>query len=173
MSETAQSSPAPEAQAAPAAGALEELQKKLQESEAKYLYLYAEFENYKKRSIKERSDAVKYANEPFAREIVMAIDNLERGLAFVAPGTDQNLVNGLKMVLTQFQTALGQQGIQPVVSLDKPFDPNLHEAVGSEVSDKPSGTVIKEHQKGYTIQGRLLRPARVIVSGGAASTSEV
>lgn len=154
-------------------GSTEDLQKRIQELEtqakekdAKYLYLYAEFDNYKKRAIKERSDLIKYGWEPTARELLQVIDNLERALAHVPPETDKNLLTGLNMVLNQFTSTLQKQGVTAIESLEKVFDPNLHEAVGQEPSDLPSGTITKEHLRGYTLHGRLLRPARVMISSG-------
>jgi molecular chaperone GrpE len=69
------------------------------------------------------------------------------------------------MVLSQFQNTLNKQGVLPI-SIAAQFDPNLHEAVGQEASDQPAGTIVKEHVRGYTLHGRLLRPAQVIVSTG-------
>jgi len=154
-------------------GALGDLQKRIQdlesqvkEKENKYLYLYADFENFKKRSIKERSDSLKFGWESVARELLQTVDNLERALTHIPPNTDKSLVEGLHMVLNQFEAALKKNGVQLIESLEKDFDPNLHEAIGQEKSDLPSGTIVKEHTRGYTLHGRLLRPARVVVSGG-------
>ena len=138
----------------------------LKEKENKYLYLYADFENYKKRTIKERSDLIKFGWEPVARDLLQVVDNLERAIAHMPEGTDANFGAGIKMVLTQFQNVLNKQGVLPV-SIATQFDPNLHEAVGQEPSDQPPGSILKEHVRGYTLHGRLLRPAQVIVSGGA------
>ena len=143
-----------------------ELQKQVTEEKNRYLYLYADFDNYKKRAIKERSDAIKFGWEPCAKELLQVIDNLERALEHMAPTTDKTLVQGLHMVLNQFEAVLEKQGVKEVDTLQQVFDPNLHEAVGQEASDHPSGTVIKEHTTGYTLHGRLLRPARVVISGG-------
>jgi len=145
---------------------IEDLEAQVKEKDAKYLYLYAEFENFKKRALKERQDLMKFGFESAARDLLQVVDNLERALDHVPSGTDQNLVDGLKMVLNQFHAALKKQGIETVESMEKTFDPNVHEAVGQEESQHPAGTVVKEHTKGYTMHGRLLRPARVIVSGG-------
>lgn len=152
---------------------LQKLQKQVQdcdallkEKESKYVYLYAEFENFKKRSLKERSDLIKFGWESVARELLETADNLERAIAHVPPGTDQNFMNGLAMVLSQFRSSLQKQGVEVIESLKMPFDPNFHEAVGQEPSDLPEGTITQEHSKGYTLHGRLLRPARVILSKG-------
>jgi molecular chaperone GrpE len=156
---------------------LEDLQKRIQdlenqvkEKESRYLYLYAEFENFKKRAIKERSDLVKFGWESTARDLLQTLDNLERALSHAPPQTDKNLMNGLQMVLNEFKSSLQKQGVQVIESLQKEFDPNLHEAVSQEDSDSPSGTIVKEHTRGYTLHGRLLRPARVVISSGQAAS---
>lgn len=149
--------------------AVDQLQAQLKDKDQKYLYLYAEFENFKKRAIKERSELMKYGSEPLAREILDVIDNLERAVSHMPPGTDKTLGDGLHMVLNQFKAILQKQGIEHIKSVEQNFDPNFHEAISSEQSDLPEGTVVKEHVRGYTIHGRLLRPARVVVSGGKAS----
>jgi molecular chaperone GrpE len=144
------------------------------EKEQKHLYLYADFENFKKRNIKERSDLIKFGWENIARDLLQVVDNLERALAH-APAQDQKeagsqaLRTGLEMVLNQFKQTLEKQGVQVVESVGKTFDPNFHEAVGQEPSDQPTGIITKEHTRGYTLHGRLLRPAHVLVSAGSAN----
>lgn len=147
---------------------VEELEAQVKEKEGKYLYLYADFENFKKRSIKERSDLVKFGWESLARELLQTLDNLERALSHVPAGTDSKLEEGLNLILSQFKATLQKNGVQHIESLKKDFDPNLHEAVGQEASELPSGTVVKEHTRGYTLHGRLLRPSQVSISGGKA-----
>jgi molecular chaperone GrpE len=143
---------------------LDQLKNKLEESEKKYVYLYADFENYKKRIDRELSENRKFGSEPLIHELLQIIDNLERALAHTVPGVDPNLIAGLNMVLKQFNMTLEKYGVRRIESSFKPFDPHLHEAVAQEPSDKPEGVVLKEHSSGYTLHGRLLRPARVVVS---------
>jgi molecular chaperone GrpE len=150
---------------------IQELENQLKEKEQKYVYLYADFENYKKRVIKERSDLLKFGWEASARQLLEVIDNLERALAHMPQSNEpghKTLEDGLRMVLNQFKAVLEKQGVQHIAAEAKPFDPNLHEAIGQEKSEHPEGHVVREEMKGYTIHGRLLRPSRVIVSGGAA-----
>jgi molecular chaperone GrpE len=154
------SSEAPSAEAAAAA--------KIQELENKYKYLYAEFENYKKRVIKERSDIIKFGWENVARDLLQVTDNLERAIAHIPAGTDKALVDGLQMVLTHFKSTLQKQGVQEIQAVGQNFNPELHEAMAQETSDQPAGLVCREHSKGYTLHGRLLRPSRVAVSSGKA-----
>jgi molecular chaperone GrpE len=146
-----------------------ELQVKLKEAEQKYVYLYAEFENFKKRSLKERQDIVKFGWENVASELLGVLDNLDRALQFAKPDTDPNLMSGLKMVSQQFATALEKQGVQAIATENQAFNPELHEGVGQLPSEKPAGTIVQEVQKGYTLHGRLLRASRVLVSTGVAA----
>jgi molecular chaperone GrpE len=111
---------------------IEELEGQVKEKEAKYLYLYADFDNFKKRSIKERSDLIKFGWEPLARELLQTVDNLERALSHIPAGSDSKLVEGLDLILNQFKATLQKNGVQHIESLKKVFDPNLHEAVGQE-----------------------------------------
>jgi len=148
---------------------VEALRQQLKEKDAKYVYLYADFENYKKRTARERSDLIKFGWEPVAKELLLVADNLERALAHLPAGGDKNLSEGLTMVLNHFHSVMEKQGVHNVSAKDTTFDPNVHEAVGQEPSEKPAGTVTQEHAKGYTLHGRLLRPARVIISSGSSS----
>lgn len=156
-----------DSQAAPSPTA--ELEAKLAEAQQKYVYLYAEFDNFKKRSVKERQELLKFAFEPAAREILNVADNLARAIEFMPEGTDKNLKMGIQMVSDQLAQTLQKQGVEAIQAAGSAFDPNLHEAVAQQPSEQAAGTIIQEHQKGYTLHGRLLRPARVVVSAGPAS----
>lgn len=145
---------------------IESLEEQLRLEKSKYTYLYSDFENFKKRGIKERSDLAKFAVESFAGELLEVMDNLERALQQTSPKTDPSLTAGLKMVLNQFKSALEKKGIRQIESVQKQFDPDRHEAIAAESSEHPPGTVLVEHTKGYMIHDRLLRPARVTVSKG-------
>jgi molecular chaperone GrpE len=145
---------------------IQALEAQVKEKEARYLYLYAEFENYKKRAIKERSDLLKFGWESGARDLLLVCDNLDRALAHMPAGSDKVLIDGIHMVVQQFRAAMQKQGVQTFESMYQNFDPNMHEAIGQEPSDKPAGTVVREELKGYTIHGRLLRPSRVVISAG-------
>jgi molecular chaperone GrpE len=144
-----------------------ELEAELKEKEARYVYLYAEFENFKKRAQKERGDLLKFGWENVARDLLQVVDNLERAVEHAPASTDRSLTDGLLMIISQFKNTMQKQGVETIESLDKPFDPNFHEAVSQEASDKPEGVIVKEHGKGYSLHGRLLRPARVVVSSGS------
>ena len=164
---------APAAESAPADSVeakIQELEAAAKEKENKYLYLYADFENFKKRAMKERSDLMKFGWESVGRELLTVLDNINRALQHAPASTEKNFLSGLQMVQQQFKDALSKHGVQKIDVEKKVFDPNLHEAVGQIPSDLPSGTVVNEETSGYTLHGRLLRPARVIISSGATQS---
>lgn len=144
-----------------------QLEAKLQEEKNKYLYLYAEFDNFKKRAVKERSDLMKYGWENIARELLGVLDNLERAVDHIPENTDKNLRTGIEMVLNQFRSTLEKQGVLPITTTGQNFNPEFHEAMGQEPSDLPQGLVTQALVPGYTLNGRLLRPAKVLVSTGS------
>jgi molecular chaperone GrpE len=151
-----------------ASSEVEQLQAKLKEAEQKYIYLYADFENFKKRAIKERQETIKFGWENVASSLLDVLDNLDRALQFAKTDTDPGLMSGLKMVSQQFKATMEKQGVAEIKSIDQSFNPELHEGVGQIPSDKPEGTIVQEAQKGYTLHGRLLRPSRVLISSGVA-----
>lgn len=143
-----------------------ELEKQLQEEKNRYLYLYSDIENQRRRAVKERVDLQKYGWEPVARELLEVIDNIERALEHMPSGTDHALVEGLHMVMNQFLATLDKHGVRRVEAIGRSFDPNLHEAVAQEPSDLEQGMVTKEFSRGYLLHDRLLRPSKVVVSSG-------
>lgn len=148
--------------------ALAVLQEELKQEKNRYLYLYAEFDTYKKRTFKERSELIKFGHETFARELLSAKDNLERSLQFATSAQadlGDQWIAGIRLVIDELSRTFEKFNIKEIKSAGEKFDPMLHEAVGQEKSSIPEqdGKVIKEQQKGYTLHGRLLRPAKVIV----------
>lgn len=143
---------------------IEVLKAELKDQQNKYLYLYAEFENYKKRALKERSDLLKFGHEHLVKELLQVVDNLDRALEHT--NNLEALVSGIKLVNQQLKDTMGKFGIIPLSALGEKFDPERHEAVGQEKTETEAeqGTVIREHQKGYMLHGRLLRPARVVIA---------
>ena len=156
----------------------QELLKKLtdtrEEAEKNYdLYTrtYAEMENIKKRGIKEREELAKYANESIIKEILPVIDNLDKAISHAQ--NDENssaLVEGLELTRDGLVKALEKAGLKEVEALGKPFDPNFHESVSQQIDDTVApGHVIMELQKGYLLNGRLMRPSMVVISQGKAT----
>ena len=131
-----------------------------------YLYLRAEFENYKRNMIKERSDLLKFGSERLAIDVVAVLDNFERALA--SPVNAENWPNffqGIELTAKQLKEALQKNGIQEVPSLNIPFDPMVHEALGSEpTAEAPEGHVTKAFAKAYKLHDKVIRPAQVIVA---------
>jgi molecular chaperone GrpE len=150
----------------PTEAKIAELEAALKEEKNKYLYLYADFENFKKRAVKERSDAMKFGWERIATEILGVVDNLERAVEYMPKDVDPNLKTGIEMTVTQFRAVLEKQGVALIATDGVPFNPELHEAMSQEPSEIPAGNVVKTLVKGYTLHGRLLRPAKVVVSSG-------
>jgi molecular chaperone GrpE len=138
-----------------------------------YLRAVAELENYRKRTERELDNARKYAVERFAQELVGVGDSLEAGIAAATSNPGQAVLEGAKATLKQLQQAFDKAGIKVIDPMGAPFDPAWHEAMlAQESRDSAANTVLSVIQKGYSLNGRLLRPARVIVSkapGGDAN----
>lgn len=143
---------------------------KLQDAEKKYLYLYSEFENFRRRNERDRIEFLKFGHEGFLREILQVVDNFDRAIAHAKSlGGEKGsplaqVSQGVEMIQHQMMETLRNQGVTAVKSLGAKFDPAFHEAVADEEADAEPGTVLKEEQRGYTLHGRLLRPARVVVA---------
>ena len=145
------------------------LEAQKQELQDKMLRMAAEFENYKKRMIRDRESAFKYAEEGVLKELLPSIDNLERALAH-QNGTDdvKSMRDGVELTLKGLLAATAKFGLIPIESVGQPFDPNIHEALAMEVSDSlPPQSVLREFEKGYFYKDRLLRAAKVVVAKGA------
>jgi len=129
----------------------------------------ADFENYRKRAIREKEEAIKYANASLIERLIPVIDNFEFGIQAARAEGSQAVLVGLEMVSKQFQEFLASVGVETVDAEGQPFDPNLHEAVGQEASETVAeGSVIRQLRKGYKLRDRLIRPANVFVSKGKA-----
>ena len=133
----------------------------------------ADFENYQKRTQRERESERRYWHGAFALDLLPVIDNLDRAMtAAKQAGESGPLVQGVGMVQTQLLDMLKRHGITPIDALGKPFDPNLHQAIMQQPSrEHPPQTVIQVLQQGFMIHDRVLRPAGVIVSATAATRS--
>ena len=132
------------------------------------LRLSAEFENYKKRSAREMDDFRKYAVESLVKDMLPVVDNLERAIVSATEdNAAESILQGVRMTLDELLKVFDKAKVKPIEALGKPFDPAVHQAVMQEETDThPDKTVIREFQKGYTIHGRLLRPAMVVVAKG-------
>ena|SRR5437870_988724 len=169
MPSPAAPAPATDPEQAEAEDAMAGLQGDLDRFRDLALRSQADFENYKKRSAREKAEAIKYANSALLERLVSIIDNFELGLAAAKERGEQSpIYSGMILVQKQLSDLLAENGLQPIEAEGKTFDPNLHEAIAHEPSDSPEGTVIRQARRGYRFKDRLLRPARVIVSSGPA-----
>ena len=129
----------------------------------------ADLDNFRKRSLREKEDAIRYANNGLLEKLLPVIDNFELGLDAARNATDAaSVLQGMSMVQRQLQDFIRSQGLEEVPAAGEAFDPNKHDAVSQEFSaEVPEGQVIRQIRKGYKLKDRLLRAASVIVSKGA------
>ena len=140
-----------------------EASKEDEELNAKYLRLMADFQNYKRRTEKEKSDIYAYANEKIVGELLNVIDSFERALDHGE--ADDSFVQGMNNIFKMFKGVLEKSGLEEVDALGVEFDPNFHNAVMTEDSDEyESGFVTAVLQKGYKLNGKVIRPSMVKVS---------
>ena len=163
----------PDEASSPAAGEAEQpvppeqsLEQQLADAEQSLLRGKAELDNFRKRSQRELAEQRRYAALPLARDLLNAIDNLQRAVqAAVEAGEGEGLVHGVQMVVDQLATILGQYDCVLIEAEDQAFDPNLHEAIGQVPSeDRPAGTILQVTQPGYRMHDRVVRPSQVLVA---------
>ena len=159
----------PEKPAEPELSEEEKLRAALAEAQSKFLYLQAEYQNFRKRAVKDVADARSYAYADALNPFMTVFDYLAMAdTAAVNSDNIESIRQGLKMIIGEFNKAFDTLGVTPFDAVGKPFDPALHEAVAHEPSDSvPEGVVIKQWSSGFKMGGKLLRPARVVVSSGA------
>jgi len=134
----------------------------------------AEFDNFRKRIVREREEEKRRANERLVEELLPAIDNLERAIEHTTAGGDlSHLLSGVEAVHTQVVGVLGKHGVTVIDPAGEPFDPMTQQAVSQlEDASVPDGTVAAVFQKGYEMGGRVVRPAMVVVSTGGPKREE-
>lgn len=165
--DTAQASEAPEEEKAeevsPEQKRIEELEKQLGDEKDKYLRVAAEYDNFRKRSVNDRLNAVADAQAKVITEILSVIDNFER--AMDAECSDENYKKGVEMIFKQYTGILDKLGVTEIAALGEPFDPNIHHAV-NQVEDENFGenTVCQVFQKGYKLGDKVIRCAMVVVA---------
>ena len=156
-----------------AAGELEQLKAEKEEHYDRLLRLKAEFENYKKRVQKDFDAFRKYAAENVIEELLPVLDNFERALGSVPEGVNDGFREGIEIIHRQLRETLGKAGLSPMETVGHEFDPNLHEALMQVPSDDhEEGIVVEEFHKGYTLFDKVIRHAKVAVSGGNAKKEE-
>src|ERR671919_2192700 len=130
----------------------------------------AEFENYRKRAARDQQSLVARAHERLVKELLPVLDDLERALEAAAEHEEAKLEDGVRLVHRELRDALAKEGLEEI-STDGGFDPHVHEALLSQPSDADDGAIIEVVQKGYRLGDRVLRPARVVISEGAAESA--
>jgi len=144
----------------------------LDELKDRHLRLQAEFENFRRRGLKERQEAHQYGHQNLVKDLLATVDNLERAIAHAeqSEGGDlQGLLQGVELVHRELMGALGKHGVQEIDTSEGRFDPSVHEAMAQvPEASVPVGHIVGVLQKGYQLRDRMLRPARVVVSQGPA-----
>jgi molecular chaperone GrpE len=148
---------------------LEKARQEAREAKERMLRVAADADNTRKRAIKERDEAIKFGQEGLLRDLLIALDNLERTLNHIPEDSQDPIVQGLRqglsMVLKQFQDTLARYNLTGFSSMGEMFDPTRHEALSKKETDEvPPGTVLEEMHRGYMLHDRLLRAALVIVA---------
>lgn len=147
---------------------LKEWHNKYNELNDKYLRLYSEFDNYRKRTQKERIEQSKYASEEIIVSLLPVIDDLERALKLTVKtesGTDMVTSDGIQLIYNKFKGLLMQKGLEPVPAIGEPFDVDFHDALTNipAASEDMKGKVVDEIEKGYKLNGKVIRYSKVVV----------
>ena len=139
-----------------------------------FLYLKAEFENYKRNALKERSDLLKFGAERIARDILDVVDNFERALQVkLSPETLQTFKVGIEMTAKELKEMLAKHGVQEIPSEGQAFNPAHHEAISSEPTTAlPAGHVARVFKKPYKLNDKVLRMGQVVVATAPAETEK-
>ena len=154
----------------------EALRGELAALQEKMIRLQADFDNFRRRALKEREEAHQYGHENLVKDLLPSVDNLDRAIehARKSDGGDfESMLQGVELVQRELLGALESHGVSEIEAERVAFDPNVHEAMAQREDDSvPTNTVIEVFQKGYRLRDRLLRPARVVVSTPAAGGGE-
>ncbi|MCF7873388.1 MAG: nucleotide exchange factor GrpE [Candidatus Omnitrophica bacterium] len=140
----------------------------------RYLRLQAEFDNYRKRSLQEKAEFIKFANQGLISELIGILDNFELSVKYADKKDDFKLMHqGVDMIIKQLHTLLKSKGLEKIKTVGEKFDPHKHDAL-TTVEDQglDSDTVVEELQTGYLLSGRILRPAKVKVAKPKKSSQE-
>ena len=171
VSPDAEAAPKSAAAPAPAADPLAAAKQEAAANYDRYLRSVADLENFRRRTVREKDELRQFATGRVLEDLLPVLDNLALGLAATKqPGADlTTLAGGVEMVLAQFKSALANHGLKEISPAGHPFDANLHESLSAQPSDDvPEGSVLTVVRTGYSLNGRLLRPASVVVSSGKA-----
>ncbi len=142
------------------------METELAETKDRLLRLYSEFENYKKRTLKERIDLVKFGGEEIFKSMLPVLDDLERAMQSMETATDvEALKNGVNLIHSKLKNTLAQKGLEEMKPVDEPFDSDVHEAITNMPVEDASkkGKVVDVIEKGYALHGKVIRYAKVVV----------
>ena len=143
---------------------LTEAQEAIAELNERIVRLTADFDNFRKRAQREKDEARQFANQGLLEKLLPVLDNFEMALTAVKDA-DPSVRDGVQMILDQLLGVLKESGVEPVDATGQPFDPNLHDALSQEeTTEVEEGTVVQQVQRGYKLNDRLVRPARVVVA---------
>ena len=139
----------------------------------RWMRLAAEFDNYKKRTLRERDALIQSANENLIRDLLPVVDSVDRANAHSDGDTESDAFKeGIRMIMEEMPRILGNRGLKEIDAAGQPFDPNLHEALMQVASDQEAGTVADVIERGYCLGDKVLRHAKVVVSQGPAEASQ-
>ena len=155
------------------------LRKELEELSDRHTRLQADFENQRRRGLKERQEAHQYGHENLVKDLLATVDNLDRAIEHASNSSKsddedfQGMLQGVELVRRELLAAFAKHGVSRLEALNQAFDPNFHEAMAQQESDQvPANTVVQVFQTGYKLRDRLLRPARVVVSKPGAGDAK-
>jgi len=156
----------------PSAEEVEALRAELQERQDRFIRLQADFENFRRRTLKEREEAYQYGHQNLVKDLLPTVDNLERAIEHARKSGREDLdgiLQGIDLVQRELMGVLAKHGVTEIEALGQAFDPSVHEAL-AQVEDPavPANRVVQVFQKGYRLRDRLLRPAQVVVSRAAS-----
>jgi molecular chaperone GrpE len=171
FAEPAPEQPAPEPKDQPA---VDPKDQEIATLKDRLLRLQADFDNFRKRTIRDREDTVRRAAERLLQDLIPIVDHFELGLEAARQNhVKHSVIDGFAGILKQFQANLDKAGVTPIVAKSTPFDPNCHECVAQVASEEhPEGSIIEETRKGYKLGNYILRASQVIVSTGPAAPVE-
>jgi molecular chaperone GrpE len=143
-----------------------ELEAKVNELNDKYLRLYSEFDNFRKRTAKEKTDLIQAGGEDVFKSILPVIDDFERAIKSNSEISDVNAVNdGVNLIYNKLRSTLNHKGLEQMKTVGEPFDADIHEAITNipAPTEELKGKVVEELEKGYTLNGKIIRFAKVVI----------
>jgi len=151
------------------------VKKQLEEEKDRYLRLNAEFDNFRKRILKEREEFIKYANEKLVLELIDVLESLERGIENTKKAGDKDkLIEGMELVYKQFKNVLEKNGLTPIKAIGEKFDHYKHEAMMQTITDEcDEGVILEEFARGYMLNGKVIRYSKVRVSKNKESEAKI